>query len=286
VEKTALTSTSERVPPPAGAGVPTSGRPSGVARIPALRVAQRDVLTFLDRPRTIHALVEADVTDTRARIQAARQRGTDVSFTAFVIACLAKTVAEHWSVQAYTVRGRTVWVPRYVDVNTQVERIMDGQPMDVPVIIRDAETKSVRAITAEIRAAQRDEDPATYPRRTLRWYSRIPRPVRALAWIGLRRHPRLATRAGGTVAVTSVGMFGHHPGWGVPVSAGPLVVTVAGITTQPRVVGGAVLPREVLALTVSFDHDVVDGAPAARFVSGFLTRIERGDALPADPPAR
>jgi pyruvate/2-oxoglutarate dehydrogenase complex dihydrolipoamide acyltransferase (E2) component len=93
-----------------------------------------------------------------------------------------------------------------------------------------------------------------------------------------RRPPIRVERCGGTAGMTSVGMFGHHPGWGIPVSPVPLMVTVAGITAHPRAVGGAV----VLRLTVSFDHDVIDGAPAVRFVTRFLDRVEAGYGLPTD----
>lgn len=85
--------------------------------------------------------------------------------------------------------------------------------------------------------------------------------------------------------MTSVGMFGHHPGWGIPVSPVPVMVTVAGVTAQPRAVGGAVVLRDVLRLTVSFDHDVIDGAPAARFVTRFLDRVEACDGLPTEDAA-
>jgi pyruvate/2-oxoglutarate dehydrogenase complex dihydrolipoamide acyltransferase (E2) component len=39
-------------------------------------------------------------------------------------------------------------------------------------------------------------------------------------------------------------------------------------------------PREILNLTVAFDHDVVDGAPAARFVERLVDLIESEDGLP------
>jgi pyruvate/2-oxoglutarate dehydrogenase complex dihydrolipoamide acyltransferase (E2) component len=37
--------------------------------------------------------------------------------------------------------------------------------------------------------------------------------------------------------------------------------------------------REVLDLTISVDHDIVDGAPAARFVRRLREAIEAGDGL-------
>lgn len=34
--------------------------------------------------------------------------------------------------------------------------------------------------------------------------------------------------------------------------------------------------REFLCLSGSFDHDIVDGAPAARFMNQFLETVKRG----------
>jgi len=54
---------------------------------------------------------------------------------------------------------------------------------------------------------------------------------------------------------------------------------VGGISAKPAVVDGRVVTREYLSLTVDFDHDIVDGAPAARFVQHLKELIERGDGL-------
>jgi pyruvate/2-oxoglutarate dehydrogenase complex dihydrolipoamide acyltransferase (E2) component len=37
--------------------------------------------------------------------------------------------------------------------------------------------------------------------------------------------------------------------------------------------------REYLCLTGSFDHNVVDGAPAARFMNQLLEKIRRGECV-------
>ena len=42
------------------------------------------------------------------------------------------------------------------------------------------------------------------------------------------------------------------------------------------IVHGKPTPGEFLCLTVSFDHDIVDGAPAARFMSHFLETLKSG----------
>ena len=44
-------------------------------------------------------------------------------------------------------------------------------------------------------------------------------------------------------------------------------------------VEGIVEPREILNLTVTFDHDIVDGAPATRFVKRLVELIESGYGL-------
>jgi len=51
---------------------------------------------------------------------------------------------------------------------------------------------------------------------------------------------------------------------------------LGGIAEKPGVAQGQIQIREVLSLTLTFDHDVVDGAPAARFASRLKELIESG----------
>ena len=51
---------------------------------------------------------------------------------------------------------------------------------------------------------------------------------------------------------------------------------VGGIAQKPGVVDGCIVPREYLDVTLSFDHNIVDGAPAARFAQKFSELIEDG----------
>jgi pyruvate/2-oxoglutarate dehydrogenase complex dihydrolipoamide acyltransferase (E2) component len=57
-------------------------------------------------------------------------------------------------------------------------------------------------------------------------------------------------------------------------------VTIGGISRKPRLVDGELTTREFLDLTVTFDHDVVDGAPAARFVQRVGDLVENAHGLP------
>jgi pyruvate/2-oxoglutarate dehydrogenase complex dihydrolipoamide acyltransferase (E2) component len=56
-------------------------------------------------------------------------------------------------------------------------------------------------------------------------------------------------------------------------------VTVGGIGEKPGVVNGHIAIRDYLSLTISFDHDIIDGAPAARFTQRLKDLIESGYGL-------
>ena len=50
-----------------------------------------------------------------------------------------------------------------------------------------------------------------------------------------------------------------------PPTLASLCVVVGGVSRRPRVVDDRIVVREVVDLTVTVDHNVVDGAPATRF---------------------
>ncbi len=58
-----------------------------------------------------------------------------------------------------------------------------------------------------------------------------------------------------------------------------LTVSLGGIDRKPGIIEGRIAPREFLCTTVSFDHDIVDGIPAAKFVSRFRELVEQAWGL-------
>jgi len=54
---------------------------------------------------------------------------------------------------------------------------------------------------------------------------------------------------------------------------------VGGIGEKPGVVDGHIAIRDYLSLTISFDHEVIDGAPAVRFTERLKELIESGYVL-------
>ena len=92
----------------------------------------------------------------------------------------------------------------------------------------------------------------------------------------MRRSVR-AHQLAGTVQVTAVGMFADGGGFALaPPTLASVLVVVGGLTVsrRPRVVGEEIAVRDVLDLTVTVDHNVVDGAPATRFGADLRHRME------------
>ncbi|MFK5635942.1 2-oxo acid dehydrogenase subunit E2 [Ornithinimicrobium sp. LYQ103] len=61
------------------------------------------------------------------------------------------------------------------------------------------------------------------------------------------------------------------------------MVTAASAVDRPVARDGQVVIRPQLPLTLSFDHAVVDGAPAARFAETLRSLVESAAVLAADP---
>ncbi|HEX6302456.1 MAG TPA: 2-oxo acid dehydrogenase subunit E2 [Acidimicrobiia bacterium] len=234
------------------------------------RVAVLDLVRFASRQPTMHGLLEVDVTSVRNRLASSVEKPT---LTAFVVATLVKAVAACPEVNARRA-GRTIISFEKVDVVVTVEREVDGAVAPVPMVVVDAAHKDVVQITSELREAKaRPLDGLA--RQSL--LGRLPSLVRRLTAIMARRIPKAAARFGPPIGVSSLGMFGS--GWGIPLSPMTLMVTVGGTVTRPVLSGGQIENHHFLPLTLSFDHSVIDGAPAARFATRFRHLMETASVL-------
>ncbi|HOY64164.1 MAG TPA: 2-oxo acid dehydrogenase subunit E2, partial [bacterium] len=166
-------------------------------------------------------------------------------------------------------------------VNTMISAEIDGNLTVIPLIIRAADKKSVKQVSDEIRAAQeshksgRGGPEAKYISR----FVTLPSALRRLFYLYLYKKPAMLHEMFGTVAVTAVGMFTGGGGWGIPFGNHTLSVALGGIARKPGAVGDEIQIREYLSVTITIDHDIVDGAPAARFVSRLRESIESASGL-------
>jgi pyruvate/2-oxoglutarate dehydrogenase complex dihydrolipoamide acyltransferase (E2) component len=230
----------------------------------------------------IHGLVEIDVTRPRAALRAHKTNsGESLSFTAFLALCLAKAVDEHKVVQALRLGSKRLVVFDDVDVYTVIEHDAAGDKYIIPYILRAANRKTVHELHHEIRAAQSADVTNVVERSPLRYLPTIllGPGFRAFTWMA-RRYPRLWKDTAGTVGISAVGMFGNGAGWGIPAATPtPLMLTVGGIGAKIVTIDGRIATRQYLSLTISVDHDIVDGAPAARFAGRLKELIESGYGL-------
>ena len=234
----------------------------------------------------IYGLLEVDVTLARKYIAEHKARtGESLSFTAFLAFCLGRAVEEHKEVQACIKGRRQLVIFDDVNIGLMVEHKAGEKGALMGHVIQAANRKTYREIHEEIRSVQ--SAPVPSGRGMPSWFRSLmllpwpfSRLVMAMLRANRRRDPMSFVSMGGTVAITSIGMFGGgHSGWGLTPTPQSLGLVVGGIAWKPFVVENQIEPREILNLTVMFDHDVVDGAPATRFTRRLVELIESGYGL-------
>ena len=231
------------------------------------------------RRHTIHGLYEVDVTHARAVIRRHKeQTGEALSFTAFVMACVGQAVEMNKYMHAYRNWKNQFVLFDEVDVNTLFEVEVDGRRLIRPHIIRAVNKKTFRQIHEEIRDFQTSHE-SSRESEFIRWFVLLPSVVRRAFLVFMAKNPLLFKEVSGTVSMTGVGMFGTGGGWAIPVPNHTLQITLGGISKKPGVVADRIEIREYMSITISIDHDIVDGAPAARFAQRLKELIESGQCL-------
>jgi len=83
-----------------------------------------------------------------------------------------------------------------------------------------------------------------------------------------------ADMSNGTITVTNIGVFGMDTGTPILNPGEVAIVALGTIKQKPWVVDGEVRPRYVTTLGASFDHRIVDGDVASRFLADVASIIE------------
>jgi pyruvate/2-oxoglutarate dehydrogenase complex dihydrolipoamide acyltransferase (E2) component len=249
---------------------------------PRIRELVTDVLTTGHRAHLAHALAEVDISRALTGIEKYKERLPDgVSFTAFIVYCLGHAVGEHPMLHAYRKGRKKLVIFDDVDVSALLEkRKPDGALVPVPYIVRGANRKSLAEINHELRQAVRSDMYDDQAVRRRRQIMRLPRAARALLWWWMMRDPARLKQQWGTVGVSNVGPFMlPRPFWGMATSFLTCTLTIGGRYERVRWIDGRPEPRVTQSVTVTIDHDVVDGAPAARFGQTLIRLLEDGTGL-------
>lgn len=199
---------------------------------------------------TLHT--EADVTAlVELREQYAAEH--DVTYTDFIVRACALALRAHPRLNAVLEEDHIRLLP-FVHIGIAVA-LDDG--LVVPVI-RDADQKGIFALAAA--------------RREL---------------VERARTGRLTAEemSGGTFTVTNLGPYeidGFTPIINPPEAA---ILGVGRIVEKVVVYQGKVAQRSMMTLSLTFDHRVVDGAPAAAFLQAVKRHLEEPDVLVQEPQA-
>ena len=257
-----------------------------VIKFPKDRKMVIDIMEQGIKKHYIKGLVEFDVTNGRKLIKEYKsKKGVSLSFTGWMLRCIGQAASEHKDVHMLKKGKKKLYRFDDVDISIMVEKSVKGEKVPLPVIIRKTNEKTVEEITREIRDAQAeavDEDVLLGLKKDekfKRLFTSLPKFIRKITYWRFGRNPLLLKDFGGTISLTSVGMFGDLIGWGIPIGVQPLMFSFGAITKKPSVIGDKIEIRKILHATILFDHDIIDGAPAARFLAELKVLIENGFGL-------
>lgn len=91
--------------------------------------------------------------------------------------------------------------------------------------------------------------------------------IRSLAETARAGRTTPESMSGGTITITNVGVFGVDAGTPIVTPGEAAILAVGAVRRQPWEFRGEVALRQVLTLALSFDHRLVDGEQAARFLA-------------------
>ena len=259
-----------------------------VRRLPRLRNVLWDILAEGRRKNTVHVLVDADFTGVRERLKAHRlQTGESISVTSYIAKSFASAVAADRRMQAYRLGRSRIVVFDDVDIAFMVERESEGERLPLFYIVRGVQRKSMQDIHHELQLAKTQPLGIVGPVSALeRQFILLPKLLRRPVWFFIRRNPYWFKAVAGTVGLSSYGMYTTGAALGLPITPMSLTLTVGAIEKQLALRDGLMYEREVVHLDISFDHDVIDGAPTMRFADRLKELLLAGVnelACPASP---
>lgn len=237
--------------------------------------------------RSINVFLEIDVTDAKNKIKKYKEKtGEKISFTGWIIKCVSESLSRHKMLNAYRQGRNKIVIFDDVDVAVPVERKSGDESRPRVYILRKANEKTLKEISKEIRNVQKEEIDENIQvlgkniSRFEKFVLDLPIFIKKILMPFVRKRGLFKKKHMGTTGVTAIGMMGNFPG-GV-ISLGGTATTlfvVGGITKKPRLIKNKTKTRDYLNLSVSIDHDIVDGGPIARFVDTLTNLMENSFSL-------
>jgi pyruvate dehydrogenase E2 component (dihydrolipoamide acetyltransferase) len=226
---------------------PAAAAQSGGARTP-LRGARKTIAERMHQSLRDSAQItittEADVT-AATELRARLKNEFDASYTDMMIHAAARALLRHPRVAARLEAGEIVR-PAQINVGIAVA-LSEG--LIVPVV-HDAARKDLREIAIE---------------------------AKGLGEKARTGHLKLEDVTGGTFTITNLGTYGID-GFTPILNPGETgILGVGRIVEKPAIYRGEIARRAMMTLSLTFDHRVVDGAPAAEFLQTVIEFFNYGE---------
>lgn len=221
-----------------------------VAVSPMRKTIARRLVQSLGPIPTFYLTAEVDMErawEARAALNEVSGDRGKASFNDIIVKATATALREHPACNAWWQEGS---IRQWHEVHLGMAvAVPDGL---ITPVIRHADRKTLRQISAE---------------------------ARDLAGRARDRKLQPDEYTGATFTISNLGMFDIHEFTALinPPEAG--ILAVGRIAQVPAVVGGAIVPRRRMMLTMSCDHRVIDGATGAAFLRTLTLMLENPLAL-------
>ena len=225
-----------------------------------------------------YALLEFDITNLRSILRNSRIEGNGGSLFAFLLKAIGKCL-EEYPVFNSMINLKNCTTFDEVDINVPIEVNHKGSLENKQYIIRNINIKSIKEITEEIEKAKKNENEEVgyiFSKPIQHILNVMPKRIVLLLLKYIVKNHKRVKDISGTIFVTSVTMFSNAPGYIIPYIGGPQAVSFAiGSTVKKAIViRDEIKIREMINITAIFNHDIVNGAPAARFINRLREYIE------------
>jgi pyruvate/2-oxoglutarate dehydrogenase complex dihydrolipoamide acyltransferase (E2) component len=233
---------------PREAPVPATDEPVEEMRLEGLRkaIAEHMVASVRTAPH-VTTVAEVDMTELvrfrrhyRERFQ--QEEGVPLTYMPFILRAVVDGLRAFPMLNS-SLEGERILVRRYYHLGLAVAA---PEGLIVPVL-RHADRLSVRQLA---------------------------RAVHDLAERGRVRKLRPDELSGGTFTISNPGVFGGVLSTPIIHQPQAAILNVQAIRTRPAVRDGAIVPRELMNLCLSYDHRIVDGATAVQFLQHVRAFLE------------
>jgi hypothetical protein len=208
----------------------------------------------------------------RARLA---EKGVKTTVTAFLLKAISIAQAAHpLSRTVLLPWGRTAVVNKIVAGFT-VERMINGLPVVFFGEILESDKKSLLEISLELKSYGEKEIKDVPQLSIQNRFTWMPWLLRRFIIAASMHLPSMRLKYhGATFGLSSLGKYGIRAM--IPPCVSTSTFGVGSVEERPVVEEGQIVARKIMSVTLNFDHRVIDGAPAARFLSDVRQLIEGG----------